>query len=251
MKTFFKVLILILVLSSMILLMSCSSKGKKLVVGVSAEYPPFEYKEGAEFKGIDIEIARLIAEKLGLELQIQDMEFDSLIPSLTAGKIDMAISAITITPERLEQIDFSDSYYQSNQTLLVKKFSDLKIEKEDDLAKYKIGAQNGTTGQIYLSDNLVKAGKMPEANVKKYATNIEAVTDLLNGNIDMVIMDDPAAKGYERVKDVKSVYTIITNENFGIALPKNSVHKDAINNALKEIMAGEQWNEIINKYLLQ
>ncbi len=92
---------------------------------------------------------------------------------------------------------------------------------------------------------------MPEANVKKYATNIEAVTDLLNGNIDMVIMDDPAAKGYERVKDVKSVYTIITNENFGIALPKNSVHKDAINNALKEIMAGEQWNEIINKYLLQ
>ncbi|MBP7563440.1 MAG: amino acid ABC transporter substrate-binding protein, partial [Candidatus Cloacimonetes bacterium] len=107
-------------LSSMILLMSCSSKGKKLVVGVSAEYPPFEYKEGAEFKGIDIEIARLIAEKLGLELQIQDMEFDSLIPSLTAGKIDMAISAITITPERLEQIDFSDSYYQSNQTLLVK-----------------------------------------------------------------------------------------------------------------------------------
>ncbi|HOD54310.1 MAG TPA: transporter substrate-binding domain-containing protein, partial [Candidatus Cloacimonadota bacterium] len=142
-------------------------------------------------------------------------------------------------------------YYQSNQTLLVKKFSDLKIEKEDDLVKYKIGAQNGTTGQIYLSDNLVKAGKMPEANVKKYATNIEAVTDLLNGNIDMVIMDDPAAKGYERVKDVKSVYTIITNENFGIALPKNSVHKDAINNALKEIMAGEQWNEIINKYLLQ
>ncbi len=87
----------------------------------SAEYPPFEYKEGQDFRGFDIEIAQIIAEKLGLELQIQDMEFDSLIPSLTSKKIDMAISAITITEERKQQVDFSESYYQANQTILVKK----------------------------------------------------------------------------------------------------------------------------------
>lgn len=251
MKTFFKVMVVLVLLSSLLFLLSCSAKGKKLVVGVSAEYPPFEYKEGADFKGIDIEIAQLIAEKLGLELQIQDMEFDSLIPSLTSNKIDMAISAITITPERQEQVDFSDAYYQSNQSLLITKSSDIIIASEEDLLKYKIGVQNGTTGQLYLSDNFVKANKMPEDNLKKYATNIEAVTDLLNGNIDMVIMDQPAATGYEKVKDVKTIYTIITNENYGIALPKNSVHKDKINAALKEIMNSEKWDEIINKYLVQ
>lgn len=251
MKTFIKVLIVLVLLSSILSVLSCTKKSDKLVVGVSAEYPPFEYKEGADYKGIDIEIAKLVAEQLGLELQLQDMEFDSLIPSLTSNKIDMAISAITITPERLSQIDFSEPYYQSNQTILVKKGSPLAVKTDTDLVNYKIGAQNGTTGQIYLSENFVKKGKMKEDNIKKYATNIEAVTDLLNGNIDMVIMDDPAAKGYERVKDVKGIYTIVTNENYGIALPKNSLHKEKINKALKDILASDKWTKIVNEYLVK
>jgi polar amino acid transport system substrate-binding protein len=251
MKTLGKIITVVLILLTLTTLMSCSKKTNVLVVGVSAEYPPFEYKEGADFKGIDIEIAKLVAQKLGMELQLQDMEFDSLIPSLTSNKIDLAISAITITPERKEQIDFSDSYYKSNQTVLVKKESPVVVNTEADLTNFVIGAQNGTTGQLYLSNNFVKTGKMDEKKLKKYSTNIEAVTDLLNGNIDMVIMDEPAANGYARVKDVKLVYTIQTNEEFGIALPKNSPLKDKINQALKEILASDDWNKIINDYLVK
>lgn len=246
-----KVLAVVAVVVSLVAgLIGCGKKEVILKIGTNAEYPPFEYKENDEYKGIDIELAKMLAEKMGMKYEIVDMQFDSLIPSVTQNKIDMSLSAITITDERKQQIDFSMPYFSANQAIIVKKDSKLVISKDDDLAKFKIGVQNGTTGQIWIDDNLVTPKKMDEKKFKKYATNIEAITDMMNGNLDLVIIDDSAAKGYEKLKDIKIIYTINTNENYGIALPKNSVYKEKVNAALNEILTSEEWKNLLEKYLM-
>ena len=230
---------------------SCSAKKSaktELIIGTNAEYPPFEFKKDNNFVGIDMELAKLLAKKLGMTYKIIDMDFDSIIPSLSAKKLDLALSAITITDKRKKQIDFSIPYYTTNQAIVTKKDRDIVIKSEKDFKKYKIGVQNGTTGQIYFDKNIV--GKiMPKNNFKKYATNIEAISDMLNGNIDLVILDDTAAMGYAKLKPLKTVYMIKTNESYGIALQKNSPLKTKIDNALKEILASEEWAKIIQKYI--
>lgn len=252
MKLCVKIVTCILMLTVVFGIISCTAKQKKtLIIGTSAEYPPFEYKEGQDFKGFDIEVAQLIAKKMGLEPQIQDMEFDSLIPALTSQKIDIAIAAITIKPDRQQQVDFSEPYYQAFQAILIPKTSKVTVSTEADLAKLKVGAQNGTTGQIYITDTFIKTNKMPADNLKKYSTNIEAVTDLLNGNLDVVVMDNSAADAYTKVKDVQVIYTIKTNENYGIAFPKNSPLYEKANAALKEIMNSPEWNQLLTKYFVE
>jgi polar amino acid transport system substrate-binding protein len=227
----------------------CAKKKEAVLrIGTNAEYPPFEYKEGAEFAGVDMDLAKAIAEKLGMKYEIIDMEFDSLIPSLAGGKVDLAISAITITEDRKGQVDFSDPYYVANQVIIAKPDTKLKIEKLEDLAKYKVGAQNGTTGQIYIDSMLVAAKKMDAKNLRKYATNIEAITDMLNGNIDFVIIDDSAAEGYGKMKPLSTVFKIETNESYGIAFPKNSELKDKVNAALGEMISSGDLVKIIQKY---
>jgi len=219
-----------------------------LKIGTNAEYPPFEFKENGEFKGIDMDLARMIAKKIGVKYEIIDMDFDSLIPSLMSKKIDMAIAAITITDERKKNVDFSIPYYTANQSIIAKKDSDIVIKSVEDIAKYKIGSQNGTTGQIYIDDNLVKTGKMPKENFKKYATNIEAITDMLNGNIDLVIIDDGAAQGYVKLKPIKILYIIDTGENYGIAFQKGSPYVEKVNSILKSILNSDEWVQLIKKY---
>ncbi|HUW42570.1 MAG TPA: basic amino acid ABC transporter substrate-binding protein [Rectinemataceae bacterium] len=230
---------------------SCGNSGgqKVLRVGTNAEYPPFEYKsaDGKEFLGIDMDIAREIAAKLGYKLEIDDVQFDSLIPSLMAGKFDMAMAAITITPDRQKQVDFSVPYYTSNQAILVKSDSTLQISSLDDLAKLKVGCQNGTTGQIYMDDNLVKPGKMKADSLIKFPTNIEAIAALNNGTIDALIIDDPVAAGYQKMQPVKKAFVITTDENYGIAFPKGSKLEDKVNGILKNLMASDKFNEILHK----
>jgi polar amino acid transport system substrate-binding protein len=248
-----KLLMSLLVLFvSLSLFISCGNGDKTekvLKVGTNAEYPPFEYKENNEFKGIDMDLIRLLGKKLGYEIKIVDMDFDSLIPSVTLGKVDMAIAAMTITEDRKKQVDFSIPYYTANQAIVVKKDSNISIGSEADLSKYTIGSQNGTTGQIYIDDNFIKAGKMDKKQLKKYPTNIEALTDLLNGNVDCVIIDDSAGDGYSKIKPIKTVFKIETGENYGIALPKNSPISKKINSALKSLLDSKDWVELIEKYM--
>ncbi|MCX8057810.1 MAG: transporter substrate-binding domain-containing protein [Spirochaetes bacterium] len=248
---FLKKFVLILILFLLVLcLFNCKAK-KEVVfnVGTNAEYPPFEFKEGEEFKGIDMELIKLVANELGMKINIIDMDFDALIPSLQAKKIDAAIAAITITSERAQVVDFTIPYYIANQAIIAKKESSISISSPEDLAKYKIGVQNGTTGQIYIDENFVSKGKMPPANLVKYPTNIEAITDMLNGNVDLVIIDDTAALGYSKLKPIKIIFTIDTGENYGIALPKGSKLLEKINNVLKKILNSDSWNNILLKYL--
>ncbi len=228
----------------------CAKKETILKIGTNAEYPPFEFKEKDEYKGIDMELAKMVAEKMGMKYEIVDMQFDSLIPSLTQSKLDMSLSAITITEERKQQIDFSIPYFTVSQAIIVKKDSKLTVATDDDLAKFKIGVQNGTTGQLWVDENLIKSKKMKEEKFKKYPTNIEAITDMLNGNLDMIIIDDSAAKGYAKIKDIKVIYTINTNENYGIALPKNSPYKEKLDAALTEVLASEAWKTLLEKYMM-
>lgn len=251
MKAYVKLaLVLVLV---MILLPGVSGCGKKkpavLRIGTNAEYPPFESKDGDNFIGVDMDLARKIAEKLDMEFEIIDMDFDTLIPSLGSNKIDLALSAITITDERKAQVDFSQPYYVANQVIIAPPLSKKKLDKIEDIGKFKVGAQNGTTGQIYLSENYVDKNLMPKDNLKKYPTNIEAITDLLNGNIDFVILDDSAAQGYSRLKPISPVLKIETNENYGIAMPKGAELNAKINQALKELMDSGEVISIIQTHV--
>lgn len=244
------VLALALMLVLALAFTACGKKqSAKLRIGTNAEYPPFESKEGDVFVGVDMDLGRLIAEKLGMEFEIIDMDFDSLIPSIGAKKIDMALSAITITDERRAQVDFSDPYYVANQVMIAKQGSKLTLAKPEDAVKYRIGAQNGTTGQLYISENFVDKNLMPKDNLKKYPTNIEAITDLMNGNLDFVIIDDSAAQGYSKLRPLDIVLKIDTNESYGIAMPKNGALNEKINAALKEIIASGKMDEIIQKHV--
>lgn len=247
-KSLFLMLIVLTALVIIFAGVSCKKKTETILrIGTNAEYPPFEFKDGDQFVGVDMDLARAIAAKMGVKYEIIDMDFDALIPSLTSDKIDLAISAITITDERKQQVDFSLPYYIANQVIIAKNESELKIEKLEDLVKYKVGAQNGTTGQIYVQENLVDKKLMDKDNLKKYSTNIEAITDMMNGNIDLVIIDDSAAQGYSKLKPIKTIFKIETNEEYGIALQKESPHKEKINMALDELIKSGEVVNIIAK----
>jgi len=243
-----KLLIVTLVLLTALVILftgvSCKKKTEAVLrVGTNAEYPPFEFKENDQFVGVDMDLVRALAEKMGMKYEIIDMDFDALIPSLTSNKIDLAISAITITEERMQQVDFSLPYYIANQVIIARQDNQIKIEKLEDITKYKVGAQNGTTGQIFVQENLVDKKLMDKNNLRKYSTNIEAITDMLNGNVDFVIIDDSAAQGYGKLKPLQIVFKIETNEEYGIALQKESIYKEKINAALDELI---QSGEVVN-----
>jgi len=242
---------MLIVLTALVIIfagVSCKKRTETILrIGTNAEYPPFEFKDGDQFVGVDMDLARAIAAKMGVKYEIIDMDFDALIPSLTSDKIDLAISAITITDERKQQVDFSLPYYIANQVIIAKNESTVKIEKLEDLAKYKVGAQNGTTGQIYVQENMVDKKLMDKGNLKKYSTNIEAITDMMNGNIDLVIIDDSAAQGYAKLKPIKTIFKIETNEEYGVALPKDSPYKEKINAALDELIKSGEVVNIIAK----
>jgi len=247
-----KILIALFIVLSLIFVFFAGKGGKEekltLKIGTNAEYPPFEYKENGEFKGIDMDLIRMVAEKMGADYEIIDMDFDALIPSLVSKKIDMAIAAITITDERKKQVDFSIPYYTANQAIIAPKINDIVINNEDVKINKSSDLIDGTTGQIYIDENFIKTGKMEKKNLKKYATNIEAITDMLNGNVDVVIIDDGAAQGYSKLKPIKTIFVIDTGENYGIAFQKGSPYVSKVNSILNEIINSNDWIELIQKY---
>jgi len=250
-KIAFIISLLISISAAALIMLSCSKPAEPVLrVGTEAAYPPFEFTDDktGEFKGIDMDLARLIAKKMNMKLEIINMEFDGLIPSLDANKIDMVMAAMTISEERKKQVDFSDSYFAANQSLIVPNESKVTIDSLPMLGALRVGAQNGTTGQLYVDSNFVKTGKMPKENLKKYPTNIEAITDLINGNLDVVIIDDEVGKSYGKIKPLKTVYTISTGENYGIAFSKKYPLKDKVNAALVEILNSDEWQQILQSY---
>ena len=164
-----------------------------LKMGTNAEFPPYEFYEGDAVVGIDAEIAAAIADKLGMKLVIEDMAFDSIIPAITSGKVDMGMAGMTVTEDRLQSVDFSTSYATGVQVVIVAEGS--KIASVDDLFEggWKIGVQMGTTGDLYATWDLEDEGL---AEVQRYNKGADAVQALVTGKVDCVIIDNEPAKAF-------------------------------------------------------
>lgn len=214
----------------------------KLIVSTNAEFPPYEYYDANEIVGIDIEIAQAIADKLGLELEVKDGAFDAIIAEVVSGKADIGIAGMTVTDERKQNVDFSDSYATGTQVIIVKE--DSGIKSAADLEGKSIGVQLGTTGDIMATD-------IKDSKVEQYNKGMDAVQALSQGKIDAVIIDSEPAKFYEKeVSGLKILDEAFAVEDYAIALKKgNTALQSKINEALKELKAEGKIDEIIGKYI--
>lgn len=216
--------------------------GGTLVMGTNAEFPPYEYYEGQEIVGIDAEMAAAVAEKLGMELKIEDMAFDSLIPALSSGKVDMVAAGMTVTEDRLKNVNFSDSYATATQAIIVKEGSE--IASADDLTGKKIGVQLGTTGDIYASD-------VEGATIEQYNKGMEAVMALSQDKLDAVIIDNEPAKVFvSEVEGLQILDEAFVTEEYAIAIAKdNDELVEKVNAALAELTADGTLQTIVDKYI--
>jgi polar amino acid transport system substrate-binding protein len=216
------------------------------VVGTSADFPPFEYVENGEFVGFDIDLIKAIAEEMGFEIEIRDMSFDSLIAALVSGNLDIVISGMTITPEREEVVSFSKPYWTADQSVVVREDSDMTITVL--FGKHNIGVQTGTTGDLWVEENLVET-KILTGNFKRYDTYVLAMTDLINKNIDAIVLDAPVAEGFAKVRPVKIVGIIKTYEDYGIAVNKaNKQLLELINEGISRLEESGKLNELNLKH---
>ena len=216
----------------------------KLTMATNATFPPYEMTtDSGEIEGIDVDTAKAIAEKLGLELQIDDMEFDAALLSVQQGKADIAMAGITVTDERMAVMSFSDSYATGIQSVIVPEGSD--IASVDDLAGKKIGTQRGTTGYIYCSDDF------GDDAVVAYDNGLTAVQALNNGQVDAVVIDNEPAKAYvESNPGLKILDTSYAEEDYAIGMNKsNTALLEAVNAALEELKADGTLQAIVDKYI--
>ena len=222
-----------------------SKEKKALVVGTNAAFPPFEYLgDDGQPDGFDIALIKAIGEKMGMTVEVQDMEFDSLVTAV-GSKIDVAIAGMTVDEERLKTVDFSEPYYDAIQYVIVTK--DSAIKTAADLENKAIGVQLGTTGN-YTADEI--AG----ADVKTYNKGVDAVNDLINGRVDCVIIDkNPAMVFTEKYADqlvaLDGEQFDFAVEQYAIALPKGSELGAKINAALADLKADGTFDKLVAQYI--
>ena len=222
----------------------------KLHMSTNAQFPPYEMTtDDGGFEGIDVEVAQAIAEKLGLELVVDDMGFDAALTAVQTGQSDMAMAGITVNDDRLKVMDFSDSYATGVQVVIVKE--DSPIQTIDDLANAEmIGCQAATTGYIYASDTPENGG-YGEDHVTAYENGALAVMALVNGQIDAVIIDNEPAKAFvEANEGLKILDTPWVEEEYAIGVDKgNSALLNAINAVMDELKADGTFQSIVDKYI--
>ncbi|HIR76291.1 MAG TPA: basic amino acid ABC transporter substrate-binding protein [Candidatus Choladousia intestinipullorum] len=213
-----------------------------LVMATNAEFPPYEYREGDEIVGIDAEVAALIADKLGMELQIEDMAFDSVLAAVQTGKADIAMAGITVTEDRQKTVNFTDPYTTATQMIIVAE--DSEIASPDDLTGKTVGVQLGTTGDIYADD-------IEDATVERYSKGFEAVQALIQGKIDAVVIDGEPAKVFvEQNEGIKLLDEAFTEEEYAIAIAKdNEELLEQVNTALNELKEEGEFQKVVDKYI--
>ncbi len=218
-----------------------------LTVGTNAEFPPFEYvDDNGEPDGFDIALIKAIGEKLGVTVEVENMEFEALVSAI-GSKIDLAIAGMTVTDERQASVDFSNPYYDALQYVIVPEGSE--IASFDDLAGKNIGVQLGTTGDFIASDDV------EGANVSQYNKGVDAVNDLLNGRVDCVIIDKNPAQVFEtqfsgQIKALDGAQFGFEVENYAIALPKgDAALAQQVNKALEEIKADGTFDQLVADYI--
>lgn len=229
-----------------------NTEGGVLRMGTNATFPPYEYMdENNEVAGIDAEIAAAIADKLGMELEITDMAFESLIPALQAGTIDIVLAGMTVDPERAEQVNFTDTYATGVQVVIVPENSDIApVENEEgamevDLTGKTIGVQTGTTGDLYCTDDY------GQEFVKQFDNGPLAVAALMNGQVDCVVIDNEPAKNYVAANEgLKILDTAFANEDYAAAIAKDNTELfEQVNTAIQELKEDGTIQTIIEKYI--
>lgn len=238
-------------LAMLLILSAMGACAETLVMGTNIAFPPYEFydDETGEPAGIDVEIAQAIAAKLGYDLEIQDMEFDSLIPAVVEGKINFSMAGMTVTDERLQSVDFSTSYATGVQVIIVPEGS--AITSLDDLTadgvNWSIGVQNATTGDLYSTWDFEDAGL---ATVQRFKTGADAVLALTSGKVDFVMIDSEPAKNFVAANDglviLDSAYAL---ENYAAAIAKDDPFLDEFNTALAELTEDGTVPAIIEKYI--
>ena len=219
------------------------AKKEVLVMATNAEFPPYEFYEGDKVVGIDAEVAGLIAEKLGMELKIEDVAFDSIIPGVQAGKYDMGMAGMTVREDRLKYVDFSTSYAKGVQSVIIKENG--AVQSLDDIKGKMVGVQTSTTGDIYAT------GDYGEDHVTKYDNGALAVQALVADKVDCVIIDNQPAKSYVAAnKGLKILETPYAEEDYAICFSKeNTELKEKADAALKELIADGSLQKVVDKYI--
>ena len=214
-----------------------------LTMGTNAAFPPYEFYEGEEIVGIDAEIAGLLAEKLGLKLEIMDMDFSAIVTSVQTGGVDIGLAGMTVTEERLENVNFTNSYATGVQVIIVKE--DSEIASADDLEGKLIGVQEGTTGYTFCSEDF------GEENVLAYTNGATAVQNLINGSVDCVVIDQqPAISFVEANEGLKILETEYVIEDYAAAVAKeNTALLEALNTALDELIEDGSIQAVLDKYI--
>ena len=245
MKNLKKIFALALALCMLFCFVGCGAKEDNvLTMGTNAAFPPYEaVDDNGNFIGIDVEIAQALADKLGMTLEIKDMEFDSLITACAGGSVDIVLAGLTVTDERKESVNFSDTYATGIQVIIVKEGS--AIATYEDLEGKMIGVQSGTTGDIYCTD------EFGQDHVKQFQNGALAVEALKNGQVDCVIIDNEPAKAFVAanagLKILEAEYAV---EDYAIAIAKeNTELLEKINAAMAELKADGTIDAIINKYI--
>lgn len=248
-----KLLSIILVGAMIISLIACAKKEAKvdttavsttLVMATNAEFPPYEFKEDNQFKGIDVEVAGKIAEKLGTTVEILDIAFDSIIPSVMSGKADFGMAGMTVTEDRKQSVDFSNTYQTAVQAVIVPANSD--IADIEGLTGKKIGVQLGTTGDIYCTDDF------GDENISRYPKIVDGVQAMKSGMIDACVVDDQVAKAVVAQDEgsFKILNTPYAEEEYAIAVKKGNLELlNKINAALDEMKNSGELAAIISKYI--
>ncbi len=259
--------------AAMLTMLSCDSDSTKteettaadtkttLIMATNANFPPYEYKEGNGYAGIDVEIATEIAKKLGMTLEIKDVEFGSIVAGVQTGKYDIGMAGMTVNDERKQQVNFSDSYAKGIQVVIVKEGSEYKsvddffvLDAEGNHTAVKegvlVGVQQNTTGDIYCSDTLENFG-FGEDKVKRYSNGADAVAALASGKLSAVVIDDQPAKEFVKANEGLTILEgSYADEDYAIAVGKeNSELLEKINKALKELTDDGTIAKIVAKYI--
>ena len=222
----------------------------KLVMATNATFPPYEYYESSEIVGIDAEIAGAIADKLGLELVIEDMEFDSIIEAVKSGKVDIGMAGMTVTPDRAEAVHFTDTYSTGIQVVIVTE--DSSITSLDDLfaegANHVVGVQRNTTGDMYATSDIEDAGL---GTLDRYSKATDAAQALKTGKVDCVIIDNGPAQAFvQEIEGLKILDTEYAVEDYAGAMSyDNEELYNAVNEALAELIADGTVQSIVDKYI--
>lgn len=240
-----KVLYLFLIMA-VVMMLGGQALAQTYVVGTSADFPPFEYMEDGEFVGFDMDLMRAIAEEMDFEIEFRDISFDSLIPGLRTGTIDIVIAAMTITEERARAVDFSDPYYVANQSIIVREDSGFNLTVL--FGDNRIGAQTGTTGDLWVTEELYDEGILT-GRVVRYETFDLAIEDLVNENVEALVLDRPVAERFVEARPLVLVGEIITHEEYGIAVDRGNEELLAkINEGLEKVVESGRMGELIDKY---